>query len=679
MNTFCSVTLTILASCAWLPNAWAATGLETIVIFGERDARHLSETTSSTDVVDQETISAAKVEHLNQVLQGVPGVWLSRGSGQEHLTAIRSPVWTGAGACGAFGMTEDGIALRANGFCNANQMFDSHYEMAQSIEIYKGPHTSMVGGNAQFGGINVHLPSAFEVENRVALRANSEGYRRFNGGFAHLGAQQAGAALVTLTEDDGHREQSGFKQQKVSLKHHWRDDNWRSVETGLTLMRLEQETAGYIGDKEAYKDPARRRGNDNPEAFRDVESLRLYSRFRQRSLDTEWVVTPYLRSNEMDFKMHFLPWKPLEQNSHDSVGWQLQWSRFLARGSKVFWGQEFEQTWASLTETQADPSPFRPEAIPQGIHYDYRISAQNGALYAGGLWQKTTSLALDTALRFDFIRYDYDNRAGDGSACDASVEVCEFYRPASRSDTFAEPSAHVGAVYHLRNELYGFGRMALSFRAPQATELYRAQAPDIEGIDAEQTRAVELGVRGERQRWFFELAVYAMDNRDGIIQNTEQRYVNDVRSRHLGLEYEVQYGAFGDWTLTANGQIAQHTYRNNPPMADVPLRGREMDTAPRHEHSLRARWWPVADVTLEAFLHRQGEYYLDPANRFSYSGHTLLDLESSWHISPAIELQASVLNALDSRYADRADVFRERYRYFPGQERRVAMALSYRF
>ena len=30
------------------------------------------------------------------------GVWLSRGSGQEHLTAIRSPVLAGAGSCGDF-------------------------------------------------------------------------------------------------------------------------------------------------------------------------------------------------------------------------------------------------------------------------------------------------------------------------------------------------------------------------------------------------------------------------------------------------------------------------------------------------------------------------------------------------------------------------------------------------
>ena len=45
--------------------------------------------------------------HPNELFDAVPGTWISRGSGQEHLTAIRSPVLTGAGACGAFLLLED--------------------------------------------------------------------------------------------------------------------------------------------------------------------------------------------------------------------------------------------------------------------------------------------------------------------------------------------------------------------------------------------------------------------------------------------------------------------------------------------------------------------------------------------------------------------------------------------
>ena len=119
----------------------------------------------------------------------------------------------------------------------------------------------------------------------------------------------------------------------------------------------------------------------------------------------------------MNFLMHFVVWQPVEDNRHDSLGWQLQWSRFLGQGSKLFWGQEFDQTWASFSEVQQRPSPLIPTQIPQGVHYDYGVSAQSAAFYVGSFWQTTGKLAIDTSVRLDYVRYDYNNHAADGSVC----------------------------------------------------------------------------------------------------------------------------------------------------------------------------------------------------------------------------------------------------------------------
>ena len=50
------------------------------------------------------------------------------------LLAIRSPVLTGAGACGAFLLLEDGMPLRPTGFCNVNQLFEANTSQAAAIE-----------------------------------------------------------------------------------------------------------------------------------------------------------------------------------------------------------------------------------------------------------------------------------------------------------------------------------------------------------------------------------------------------------------------------------------------------------------------------------------------------------------------------------------------------------------
>jgi iron complex outermembrane receptor protein len=663
----------------------AASPLETVVVYGERTQRYLSETASLNHVLDAEDLQRPGLEHAAQALSEAPGVWVSRGSGQEQLVAIRSPVFTGAGACGAFWLAEDGIALRATGFCNANEFFDSHYEAAEQIEVFKGPHASIVGGNAQFGAFNVRLPNARALEEMLTLHANGLGYRRLQlQGGADTGAHALGL-LATGIEDDGTRASSGFKQQKVSLRHDWQGRrDWVSVESGLSWMQLEQETAGYVVGEGAYRDREARSGNLFPEAYRDAEALRAYSRWRWRQLDSEWTFTPYARHNRMDFLMHFVPWQPVETNGHDSLGWQLQWRRYLVSGTEIYWSQEFDQTWGELSEIQYidAPPPLQQGQIPRGVHYDYSVSARTAALSAGAFWQATPTLALDVALRWDHTRYDYTNNLSAGSACAQGVSGCRFYRPPSQDNAFSEPSAHLGLVYHWRDQLYAFGKLATGFRVPQTAELYRTQSADTSAVDSEKITSAEIGLRGQWGNWFAQGAFYAMRNRDGIVQDTQRRYVNGVDTEHVGFEYELQYSR-ANWSVNLGGQIADHTYVNNPRVmgvaADLELRGNQLDTAPKHMHQASGKWQVSERVSTGFRLAYLGRYYLDEANAYEYPGHTLLDLEIHTRISRQLGIRWALLNATDRAYADRADSAFGEYRYFPGLERRLSLTLNYRF
>ena len=56
----------------------------------------------SIDEIKQEEIEFYNAHHFKELLNLSSGVWISRGSGQESLISLRSPVLTGAGACGSF-------------------------------------------------------------------------------------------------------------------------------------------------------------------------------------------------------------------------------------------------------------------------------------------------------------------------------------------------------------------------------------------------------------------------------------------------------------------------------------------------------------------------------------------------------------------------------------------------
>ena len=89
--------------------------------------------------INKEELNKLDAQHPKQIFRRSPGVWISRGSGQEHLTAIRSPVLSGPGACGSFLVLEDGLPIRPTGFCNVNGLFETFFEMASGIYRLQPP------------------------------------------------------------------------------------------------------------------------------------------------------------------------------------------------------------------------------------------------------------------------------------------------------------------------------------------------------------------------------------------------------------------------------------------------------------------------------------------------------------------------------------------------------------
>ena len=163
MNKYSLTTIAALLSLIFSDQVQAQ-DIEKITVTSSRTNTNALDLGGNISWLDKETLKLIEHQHVNQAIVRVPGGWISRGNGQEHLTAIRSPVLTGAGGCGAFYIAQDGISLRAPGFCNANQLFDANTEQAQRIEVLRGPRSTLYGSNAVHGVLNVLTPSPFDVE-----------------------------------------------------------------------------------------------------------------------------------------------------------------------------------------------------------------------------------------------------------------------------------------------------------------------------------------------------------------------------------------------------------------------------------------------------------------------------------------------------------------------------------
>lgn len=650
--------------------------LETVIVTASRSEQNGRLLAQSWSRLGEQQIDAVQLQHSNQLFHRVAGSWISRGNGQESLISLRSPVLTGAGSCGAFVTAEDGISLRAPGFCNVNQLFDANLAQAGGVEVLRGPDSAVFGSNAMHGVINVLTRDAAATGDRIQLESGSRDYFRAQ---ASLSDIDSGLALNAQgVSYGGYQNDSGFYQQKITARWDGNLGEWRS--TGLlSASNLNQETAGFITGFNSYRDNSRREINPNPEAFRDAWSARAYVRAERDLRDGIGIsVTGYARDNSMRFLQHFLPWQAEEQNGHHSIGVQ---SSLDGAGDNIEWrlGFDIDHTLGRLLETQ--DRPFSPNQ-PAGTHYDYTVRATVSSAWGQLAHELAPGWRVQAGARLENTRYEYDNRATDGSACSPEAPACRFYRPADRRDQFLNWTGNVGILRELRDhQLYA--RLARGFRAPQTAELYRLQGGQVVAdIDPESMHSVELGARGELTTAVsYAVNGYWMQKRDVIFQDADRFNVSGAQTVHRGIEVEGEWRISETWRAALTGAWASHRYDSNVALLGTSgnIQGNDIDTAPRHFGSLRlngdfaSRGLPIATELELTWL---GEYYLEPDNAHQYNGHSLLNWRNRFAVTERVNISLVVTNLTDRRYAERADFGFGSYRYFVGEPRSILLGLQ---
>ena len=630
-------------------------------------------------------IRRTRPTHANELFSRVPGAWISRGDGQEHLTAIRSPVLSGPGACGAFLFLEDGVPIRPAGFCNVNNLFELNLAQAAQVEVARGPASSLYGANALHGAINVVSPRPGPLAPMYGLELGQDdtAIGRLSYGTEHWRLDAQGQST------NGYRDAAPLGEQKLGLGHLVDVGRWQ-VQSHLSATNLNQETAGFIFGKDAYRKAGLRRDNLNPEAYRDASALRVHSAWRTTVGERTLSLTPYARWSRMDFLQHFLPGQPGEENGQRSAGLILDVRQPLGTAGEWRWGVAAEYAKGFLQEIQAGPvkdgSAFVKATRPAGVHYDFEVASHMAALW------HAIDLPLDDAqrwhllhsLRGEYLGYDYDNQAltgntrDDGSAC--GFGGCLFNRPADGTDHFNNLAGKLGLRYGDPASGQWHGAYSVSFRPPQVTELYRLQRGQTTAdLNSERLSGVELGYRRAWADVQISLVAFGMRKTHFIFTDANGFNVSDGRTQHFGLETEATWRPARRHELNVSASLARHRYAFDRAASggEIIASGNEIDTAPPFSANARWLYQPRRDLTLELEGIHLGRYYLDPANSARYPGHSLLNLRADWATSAKTTLFARVTNLTGRDYAERADLAFGGYRYFPGQSRRLFVGIEW--
>lgn len=251
-----------------------------------------------------------------------------------------------------------------------------------------------------------------------------------------------------------------------------------------------------------------------------------------------------------------------------------------------------------------------------------------------------------------------------------SLDSDQSFRQSSRDNKAAfvqglfdwKPWQLQASLRHDRNQAYGdktTGSLALgyyldrqhvlrasygsAFRAPTFNDLYSPMGsnPDIR---PEKSKSVELGIRGQFNRGYWDLAGYQSDYDDLIswVPDAAGLYgpENVHRARIRGLELSSAV-TWEKWTLKAAATYMQPKDRDN---------GRDLARRARQSLRLDADQALSEAVSLGGSLTLQGKRYDDAANHDPLSGAALLDVRAGWRFAPAWEAQLQLNNALDKQY-----------------------------
>lgn len=649
-----------------LPVIAAAEEDDILVVTATRALSSLDENTVSITPIAVDEV-ARLAEHPAEIINQAPGAFIQAGSGQEHLTAIRSPVLTGGAGAGSFLYLQDGVPLRSAGFANVNGLFDAMTPFAARLEVVRGPGEVIYGSNAVHGAINVISPDPLG-EDLTRLQLGAGAFDRYSG-TAELRRRGIYAALHGYS-DGGYRADSGVDQLKAQLAYGWYRGN-SSVTTRASFHHLEQETAGFVQGQDAFRDDDLRRTNPNPDAFRDLSHFVISSEVVHRTDEGSLTVTPYAIASDMTFRLHFLPSQAIEETRHVAVGALSSWQRTLAPDTELLAGIDLEWAQGELFEEQLIPRVF---SYTPGVHYDYTVDSFSAAPFARIRHQATQRLSLQAGLRLNHTGYDYQNHEPDFGPSD------RFQRPDDRRDEFTVLTGRLGAVYEIGGGASLFGAVSRGARPPQTSDLYRLQVNQaVGGIDPETLDMVETGFRYFSNNITAEIVAFAGHKENFLFRDADGFTVDNGETDHRGVEFLLDWKISDSVGMRLAGTVADHRYgfsRQVSRSSEVIRKGNEIDTAHSVLFTAGAFWSPWEQLDLEARLTHVGAYKMDAAGTQRYPGHHLLDIFANYQLKENLKISGEISNLTDERYATRADFAFGNERYFPGEERAAKAAIT---
>ena len=628
-------------------------------------------------------LEEAKAASLEQVINKVHGVYMVNLGNEQHSMGIRQPLTVKS----LFLYLEDGIPLRPTGIYNHNALIEMNMAALGSIEVIKGPASSIYGSEAIGGSINFisKIPPE-EATAKIGIQGDNLGYKRldFDVGntFGQTGLYAAG---YYANRRNGYREHSDFHKLAFNVAANYKLGERDNLTATLAVTDYHTDMTGAIDSTDFY---SKSYPSMHTFTYRKVKSLRLRStwdHFWNDKSKTSFnlIYRDNLMGQNPAYRVRNNPQNPAKASG------EINEQTFQSYGAIIRHLQEMDWLDARLVgglSLDYSPSQFMAEFIDvdrdeQGHYADYhridsllthyRVNLLNSAAFAQLEFSPIQKLKLILAARYDHFQYDYQNYLTPDAFSGAPDAV----------NSFNYLSPKVGFTYDVLQGKGFYGNYSVGFAPPQVSELYRGVKVPV--LEPSLYHNYELGGWwnfGERISLDFSL--YQLDGTNEIINvylddgTTENR--NAGQTLHQGIEYSINYSPVSQLKFRFGGANSRHEYVDYVESGNS-YNGKKMESAPAWIANSEVFYYPQILKGLRIGLEwqRMSSYYMDPANTERYEGFNVFNVRLGYE-KDRLDTWINLLNTTDELYATNASKSRFGKSYSPGDPRSISIGLAFR-
>lgn len=649
--------------------------LDDVVVTANRGASSKREVPVAISKLSQKTIQETKATAVYEIINKTPGVLMVNLGNEQHAMAIRQPMNTNA----YYLYLEDGLPIRPMGVFNHNALLEINQFNLQSIEVVKGPVSSLYGPEAVGGAVNlIARKPTLQPEMKLGIHADQFGYQRFQAaGGTTIGKIGFYVAGLSSQQKDSWMTFSDYNKDNINGRMDYAINSKTRLTGTIFYGKYYSDMSGSVNENDFYN---RTYKSATDFTYRKSEALRS-----KIALERDWnkhansLLTVFTRDNKLGQNPSYgIRWTPgqttakgeINSNDFKSYGAVAQHNQsfdFLKTALVV--GGLFDYSPVNYNSYQIDlkanlnpggqtVSSYEIIAERPDIRLsDYEAEIFNKAGFLQLSFKPIKNLIVTGGARYDNMSLEYTN-AIDGSSGTKSYDQFTF---------------KAGLNYNPFTVAGFYGNYAQGFAPPGLTSIFRAKSGTggSTGIPAEfyynlkpaEFNNYEMGgwVNLFKKKLNIEYAFYYMEGKNELLNirqpDNSTDYQSAGKTRHKGIELALNYSPNDQLKFRIGGTTAQHTFIDFK-ISDKPsdpvqnLNGLEMPSAPKwtgnSEVSYYPRWLPNFRSSIECQM--VSSWFQNQVNTVKYDGYTVFNARLGYKWKE-FEVFCNAMNITDKLYA----------------------------